>query len=87
MVFSFCVFGKQNVKLLVIRNKRHKGLYVVSVTGFVMFYVLFTVSVLGIFNCSLFYDAFSVTKSVKRRMRGWRVNDELERIWKDALVV
>jgi hypothetical protein len=34
----------------------------------------------------LYNDAFSVTKTTERRMKKWYVNDELERIWKEAVV-
>jgi hypothetical protein len=39
-----------------------------------------------IFICSLLYDTFSESKNIYRRMNGWLVNDELESIWKEALV-
>jgi hypothetical protein len=35
-----------------------------------------------LFICSLFNDTFSVTQITK----GWQVNDELERIWKEAVM-
>jgi hypothetical protein len=36
--------------------------------------------------CSLFYDAFSVTKTIYNRVKGWYVIDELAGIWKDAIL-
>jgi hypothetical protein len=38
------------------------------------------------FIYSLFNDTFSVTQTIQRRMKGWQVNDELERMCKEAFV-
>jgi hypothetical protein len=37
------------------------------------------------FICSLFNDTFLVTRIIYRRMKGWQVNGELERMWKEAV--
>jgi hypothetical protein len=37
------------------------------------------------FICSSFYDSLLVTNNIQRQMKGWYVNDELERIWKEAV--
>jgi hypothetical protein len=34
---------------------------------------------------SLSYVALSVTKHIQRRIKGWKVNDELGRIWREAV--
>jgi hypothetical protein len=39
-----------------------------------------------LFICCLFNDAFSVTQTIYRRMKGRQVNDELERVWKKVVV-
>jgi hypothetical protein len=41
---------------------------------------------LFLFIYSLFNIAFSVSKIIQRRMKGWNVSDELESIWKEAVV-
>jgi hypothetical protein len=42
--------------------------------------------IIFLFIYSLFHDAFSVAQTLQRRMKGWEVNDELERMWKEAVV-
>jgi hypothetical protein len=37
-----------------------------------------------IYICSLFNDAFSVNQTIQRRMKCWKVNDELGRILKEV---
>jgi hypothetical protein len=39
-----------------------------------------------LFVC-LFNDAFSVTKTIQHQMKGWQMNDELERICEEGVVV
>jgi hypothetical protein len=36
--------------------------------------------------CSLFNDIFLETKTMCRKMKGGYVNNELERIWKEAVM-
>jgi hypothetical protein len=35
---------------------------------------------------SLFNDAFSETQTIQHRMKGWQMNDDLEWMWKEAVV-
>jgi hypothetical protein len=37
--------------------------------------------------CSLFNDTFSVTQTIYHQMKGSYADDELERIWEDAVMV
>jgi uncharacterized protein YbbK (DUF523 family) len=39
-----------------------------------------------LFIYSSFYDAFTVTHTIQRRMKWWQVNDELHRMWKEVVV-
>jgi hypothetical protein len=40
----------------------------------------------GLYICSLFNNAFPVTKIIHSRMKGWGVNDKLGNIWKGTMV-
>jgi hypothetical protein len=48
---------------------------------------LFLASSLYLLSYFLFNDAFSVTKTIQHRMKGWQMNDELERICEEGVVV
>jgi hypothetical protein len=48
----------------------------------------FTLRNYYMFICSLFKDACSVViQNIQRRMKGWQINDKLERMWKKAVVI
>jgi hypothetical protein len=36
--------------------------------------------------CILFYDAFSMIQTTERRMQAWEITDELQGIWKEAVM-
>jgi hypothetical protein len=56
---------------------------VVVVVGRVVVVVVVSVSVVV---AVVFNDIFPETLTIQRRMRGWQVNDEMEMMWKEAVV-
>jgi hypothetical protein len=56
----------------------HFGLYFRILTSLLCF--------LNFFIYSLFNDAFSVSHTLQLLMKGLQINDELERMWKEAAV-
>jgi hypothetical protein len=49
-----------------------------------LFIYLFIYSCIALYVCGLFNCAFSVTWTILRRMKGWWVNGESERMWKEG---
>jgi hypothetical protein len=58
------------------------NMYVGTLTQISSYTIFKSVNIDLLFIYSLLNDAFSVTQTVKRQMKGWQANDEFERTWK-----